>query len=28
VNYMDFRSFHDQLRSMESAQPVVNSWMA
>jgi PilZ domain-containing protein len=28
VNYMDFRSFHDQLRSMETLQPVVNSWMA
>ena len=28
VNYMDFRSFHDQLRSMESLQPVADSWMA
>ncbi len=28
VNYMDFRSFHDRLRSMESLQPVANSWMA
>lgn len=28
VNYMDFRSFHDQLRSMQSSQPVANSWMA
>jgi len=28
VNYMDFRSFHDQLRSMESLQPAANSWMA
>ena len=27
VNYMDFRSFHDQLRAMESIQPVA-SWMA
>jgi len=28
VNYMDFRSFHDRVRSIESLQPVVNSWMA
>jgi hypothetical protein len=28
VNYMDFRSFHDQLRSLEAVQPVANSWMA
>jgi hypothetical protein len=28
VNYMDFRSFHDRLRSMEALQPVANSWMA
>lgn len=28
VNYMDFRSFHDQLRSMQSLQPVATSWMA
>jgi len=28
VNYMDFRSFHDRLRSFESQQPVANSWMA
>jgi hypothetical protein len=28
VNYMDFRSFHDRLRSMETMQPVANSWMA
>ena len=28
VSYMDFRSFHDQLRSMESMQPVANTWMA
>ena len=28
VNYMDFRSFHDRLRSLESMQPVANSWMA
>lgn len=28
VNYIDFRSFHDQLRSISSLQPVANSWMA
>jgi hypothetical protein len=28
VNYMDFRSFHDRIRAMESLQPVANSWMA
>jgi hypothetical protein len=28
INYMDFRSFHDRLRSMETRQPVTNSWMA
>ncbi len=29
VNYMDFRSFHDRLRAMESApQPALSSWMA
>jgi hypothetical protein len=28
VNYMDFRSFHDRIRSMESLQPAVSSWMA
>jgi len=28
VNYMDFRSFHDRIRAMESFQPVANSWMA
>lgn len=28
VNYMDFRSFHDRLRSLEAMQPAVNSWMA
>jgi hypothetical protein len=28
VNYMDFRSFHDKLRSFETMQPVANSWMA
>ena len=28
VNYMDFRSFHDRLRSLEAMQPVANSWMA
>ena len=26
VNYMDFRSFHDQLRQIESIQPI--AWMA
>lgn len=28
VNYMDFRSFHDRIRSMEARQPVANTWMA
>jgi hypothetical protein len=29
VNYMDFRAFHDQLRSLQALQPpVANSWMA
>jgi PilZ domain len=28
VNYMDFRSFHDRIRSLEALQPVANSWMA
>ncbi len=28
VNYMDFRCFHDRLRSIEATQPVANSWMA
>jgi hypothetical protein len=28
VNYMDFRAFHDRLRSLEAMQPVANSWMA
>ena len=28
VNYMDFRSFHDRLRSLEAMQPVATSWMA
>jgi len=28
VNFMDFRSFHDQLRAAESLQPVATSWMA
>ena len=28
VNYMDFRSFHDRLRSLESMRPLANSWMA
>jgi len=28
VNYMDFRSFHDQLRSLQALEPVANSWMA
>lgn len=28
VNYMDFRSFHDRIRSLEAMQPVANSWMA
>ena len=28
VNYMDFRSFHDRIRSIESLKTVANSWMA
>jgi len=28
VNYMDFRSFHDRIRSLEALQPVASSWMA
>ena len=28
VNYMDFRSFHDRLRSLEAMQPVATNWMA
>ena len=28
VNYMDFRSFHDQIRAYEASQPVANTWMA
>jgi hypothetical protein len=28
VSYMDFRSFHDQIRGMEALQPVESSWMA
>jgi hypothetical protein len=28
VNYMDFRSFHDQIRVYESLRPVANTWMA
>ena len=28
VNYMDFRSFHDQIRAFEALRPVANSWMA
>ena len=28
VNYMDFRSFHDQIRAFEAMQPVASSWMA
>ncbi len=28
VNYMDFRSFHDRLRAMESVQPALSTWMA
>ena len=28
VNYMDFRAFHDRLRMIDAATPVVNSWMA
>lgn len=28
VNYMDFRSLHDRIRSLEAMQPVASSWMA
>jgi hypothetical protein len=28
VNYMDFRSFDDRIRSMEALQPLAGSWMA
>jgi hypothetical protein len=28
VSYMDFRSFHDQIRAMEALQPMANAWMA
>jgi hypothetical protein len=28
VNYMDFRSLHDRIRSFEALHPVANSWMA
>jgi hypothetical protein len=28
VNYMDFRSFHDRIRALESLQPTASSWMA
>ncbi|MGA2266888.1 MAG: PilZ domain-containing protein [Bryobacteraceae bacterium] len=28
VNYMDFRSFHDQIRGLETLQPLASSWMA
>ena len=28
VNYMDFRSFHDRIRALETLQPIANSWMA
>ena len=28
VNYIDFRSFHDQIRAVEALTPVSNSWMA
>ncbi len=28
VNYMDFRSFADQIRTFETLQPAVNAWMA
>ncbi|MGD0496802.1 MAG: hypothetical protein ABSC23_00030 [Bryobacteraceae bacterium] len=27
VNYMDFRSFHDRIRAVESVYPAVSSWM-
>ena len=28
VTYMDFRSFHDQIRAIETLQPLETSWMA
>jgi len=28
VGYMDFRSFHDQIRAMEALQPMASCWMA
>jgi len=28
VNYMDFRSFHDRLRAMETLQPAAHTYMA
>jgi hypothetical protein len=28
VTYMDFRSFHDQIRAIEALQPLETSWMA
>ena len=28
VSDMDFRSFHDQIRAMETLQPLESSWMA
>jgi hypothetical protein len=28
VSYMDFRSFHDQIRGMEVLQPMASSWMS
>ena len=28
VNYMDFRSFHDRIRSFESLRPVADCWTA
>jgi hypothetical protein len=28
VNYMDFRSLHDRMRTFQAMQPVANTWMA
>ena len=28
VNFMEFRAFHDKLRTFEDSQPVANFWMA
>jgi len=28
VNYMDFRAFHDRLRTLAANQPTASSWMA